>query len=264
MVKGAKHSRKASRQAPRKHLLKTRIRARARPKTHVHSPKAAGVAKSSWRMRGRKAPVAAPPQRFVHGPSAAARLQMAKLHPPVGKGAHMETTTRCVANRLWQKQLLTDATVRKWLIRTMGEHAIHVIQEFTQDLSDEQIAQKAGIRASDVRVVLNKLHSYSLATYARNRDKNSGWYSYVWHLNNEHLSEMVDKVKREAGETAPTTNTQAEDGQERYFCSVCGPASQVDFERASALLFRCEQCGGSMAFLEQKKQNETTISAPSG
>lgn len=176
----------------------------------------------------------------------------------------METTTRCVANRLWQKQLLTDATVRKWLIRTMGEHAIHVIQEFTQDLSDEQIAQKAGIRASDVRVVLNKLHSYSLATYARNRDKNSGWYSYVWHLNNEHLSEMVDKVKREAGETAPVVSAQTEDGQERYFCSTCGPASCVDFERASALLFRCEQCGGSLAFMEQKKQNETTMGALSG
>jgi transcription factor E len=188
---------------------------------------------------------------------------MAKLHPPAGKGAYMETTTRCVANRLWQKQLLTDATVRKWLIRTMGEHAIHVIQEFTQDLSDEQIAQKAGIRASDVRVVLNKLHSYSLATYARNRDKNSGWYSYVWHLNNEHLSEMVDKVKREAGEIAPAASAQIEEG-EKYFCQQCGPASCVDFERASALLFRCEQCGGSLAFVEQKKQGETTMGALSG
>lgn len=222
------------------------------------------MAKSSRLIRRRKPQMAAKTLRFVHGPSAAARLQMAKLHPPVGKGAYMETTTRCVANRLWQKQLLTDATVRKWLIRTMGEHAIHVIQEFTQDLSDEQIAQKAGIRASDVRVVLNKLHSYGLATYARNRDKNSGWYSYVWHLNNEHLSEMVEKVRHEAGETTQIASIQVDDGQERYVCNACGPASCVDFERASALLFRCEQCGGSLAFLEQKKQSETATSALPG
>lgn len=245
--------------APKKHSIKAKIRAHGRLKSHARSPKAA---KKSLHFKHRKASAAPKAPKFVHGPSPAARLQMAKLHPPVRSGAHIETTGRCIANRLWQKQLLTDAAVRKWLIRTMGEHAIHVIQEFTQDLSDEQIAQKAGIRASDVRVVLNKLHSFGLATYARNRDKNSGWYSYVWHLNNEHLSEMVGKVKHEAGETTQVASIQSEDGQERYFCNVCGPASCVDFERASALLFRCEQCGGSLAFVEQKKQNETTITAP--
>lgn len=237
MAKGAKTHRKTPARAPKKPHFRAKTKS-AREQFKPRHPKAAKAPNTTRHTKG-------------YGPSAAAKLKWPSK-PAHKSGFAPETTSRCAANRLWQSQLLTDAAVRKWLIRTVGEHAIHVIQEFTQDLSDEQIAQKAGIRASDVRVVLNKLHSYGLATYARNRDKNSGWYSYVWHLNNEHLHEMVGKVKREAGETTIVAIV-AEDGREKYICNTCGPGSCVDFDKASALLFRCEQCGSNLDFVEKKQ-----------
>jgi Transcription initiation factor IIE, alpha subunit len=154
-------------------------------------------------------------------------------------------------NSLWRNQLLGEAGVRSWLIRSVGENSIHVIQEFESQMSDEEIAQKSGIRASEVRVVLNKLHSFGLATYVRNRDRNSGWYSYVWKLNNEHVPEVLALIKKESAEETVVVEVP-DDGKEHYGCKVCGPTKQFDFDQASGLMFRCDQCGQNLQFLERK------------
>lgn len=154
-------------------------------------------------------------------------------------------------NWVWRGQLLTNADVRRTLIEAAGEHAIHVIQEFTVEMSDEDIAKKIKIRASDVRVVLNKLHSFGLASYSRSRDKNSGWYSYVWRLNNERIPQLLEQMKRK-GSLEQTRVLPASDagGNEEYVCKNCGPAQRLPFEEASALLFKCQHCGANLDFFE--------------
>ena len=173
--------------------------------------------------------------------------------PKAGKVMHKEPAIQPhgTHNHLWKNQLLQDADVRRWLIRSVGEHAIHVISDFSTPMSDEQIAQKSGIRASDVRVVLNKLHSYGLATYLRNRDKNSGWYSYVWKLNNEHAQGLKGRLKEE--ETSALTPEIPMGDGEYYSCNACGER-KFDFERASNLLFKCDQCGQDLRFFENLKK----------
>lgn len=155
-------------------------------------------------------------------------------------------------NSLWRNQLLGEAVVRSWLIRSVGENSIHVIREFEAQMSDEEIAQKSGIRASEVRVVLNKLHSFGLATYVRNRDRNSGWYSYIWKLNNEHVPALLAQIRKEGSE-GTVVEEPPEDGKEHYGCQACGPAKRFDFDQASGLQFRCDQCGQNLQFLERKE-----------
>ena len=154
-------------------------------------------------------------------------------------------------NSVWRNQLLGEAVVRSWLIKSVGENSIHVIREFETQMSDEEIAQKSGIRASEVRVVLNKLHSFGLATYVRNRDRNSGWYSYIWKLNNEHVPALMNQIRKEGSEET-TVPEMVEDGKEHYGCLVCGPSKRFDFDQASGLQFRCDQCGQNLQFLEHK------------
>ncbi|MCX8197716.1 MAG: hypothetical protein N3F07_00775 [Candidatus Micrarchaeota archaeon] len=86
--------------------------------------------------------------------------------------------------------VLASAEARQRLIEMGGENTIDVIREFDKDMTDEDLAKKIGIKASDVRIVLNRLHGCGLFSYTRVRDKDSGWYSYIWKMSEEKLREF--------------------------------------------------------------------------
>jgi transcription initiation factor TFIIE subunit alpha len=156
-------------------------------------------------------------------------------------------------NHLWDEVLLKDPKVRKWLVQAVGENAIKVLREFETELSDEEISKRSGIRASDVRVVLNRLHSYGLATYLRKRDKNSGWYSYIWKLDDKHTQELVNGVN----EIKDIEEEMAvNDEKEYYYCPNEKPIVRILFEDAVVNNFRCSRCNGMMEFFDPKKAKE--------
>jgi transcription initiation factor TFIIE subunit alpha len=96
--------------------------------------------------------------------------------------------------------ILSSAKIRQKLIEMGGENTIDVIREFDKDMSDEELAKKIGVRASDVRIVLNRLHSCGLFAYTRLKDKNSGWYTYIWKLNEEKLQEFSEEFSEDTQE----------------------------------------------------------------
>lgn len=139
---------------------------------------------------------------------------------------------------------LANARLRQTLIDVAGENALDVIKCFQKNMSDEELARKTKLKVSDVRVVLNRLHNYGLAKYYRNRDKDSGWYSYVWCFEQNALANF-------AGGNGGGPHKQEEVQGERYSCSSCGPESVIGFETASVQLFRCQYCGSSLEFVEK-------------
>jgi len=154
------------------------------------------------------------------------------------------------ALKMWKTQLLADPQVRQMLINVAGEHTLHVIGEFDHQMSDEEIAKKTALRTSDVRVVLNKLHSYGLVSYSRSRDRNSGWYSYVWKMNNDKAREIISQMKS-GGETVVVAGAPGGgEAAECYCCKSCDPAKPITFERASDYMFKCAQCGSSLEYLD--------------
>lgn len=159
------------------------------------------------------------------------------------------------AAKLWKAHLLTEQSVRQMMIDLAGENTLHVIGDFEGQMSDEEIAKKTKLRTSDVRVVLNKLHSCGLVSYSRSRDKNSGWYSYVWKMNNDKAKEIVDSLMQSHGygKTQIQQNDEASEN-ENYRCKNCGPEKNLSFEEASEKLFRCDNCGSSLDFVESAKE----------
>lgn len=146
--------------------------------------------------------------------------------------------------------VLVNADARQRLIEMGGENTISIIREFDQDMSDEELARKTSIKASDVRVVLNRLHSEGLFTYTRVRDRDSGWYTYIWKLCDGKLKEFVDEfAPHEAG--GETTVDMEGDA---YFCPNCAPEKLVAFEDASETQFKCVCCGSDMSFFERKRK----------
>ncbi|MCX8174666.1 MAG: hypothetical protein N3E51_00460 [Candidatus Micrarchaeota archaeon] len=145
--------------------------------------------------------------------------------------------------------VLSSAIARQKLIEMGGENTIDVIREFDKDMSDEELARRTGIKASDVRVVLNRLHTEGIFSYTRVRDKDSGWYSYIWKMNEDKLREVVS-----GGEGAGAERTEEYGDKECYVCPACGEKKLFDFETASEMKFKCSECGAFLEFFERKPQ----------
>lgn len=149
--------------------------------------------------------------------------------------------------------LLSDSTVRQLLIDIGGENALAIIRNFQGKLSDEDLSKTLELKISDVRATLNRLHNEGFVKYIRQKDSETGWYSYSWVLNYERLEKW-------AREQANGIITLEGNGNQYYFCKACGVTTLTDFITASDLGFRCERCNKSLEFLDDKAVENFNIS----
>jgi len=143
---------------------------------------------------------------------------------------------------------LKDKYVKDLLMEVAGEKALKIAKGLGNPVTDEQLADFCKIKISDVRAVLNKLHSYGLATYERTRDKESGWYSYIWNLTLDNAPKMLEERKR--GEAVKIEGEAAYAGAEFYTCEKHGEL-RIPFEIAFENKFRCLECGSPLNFVEK-------------
>ncbi len=144
--------------------------------------------------------------------------------------------------------ILADARIRQMLIEMGGENALAIIRNFYTNYSDEDIAKKLKLKISDVRATLNKLHNEGLVNYVREKDNETGWYSYSWSLN-------LPRVERWATHQA-NRMVQLDGNTDYYFCSGCGVASVTNLESAVVRDFKCEVCSSPLEMIEAKKMME--------
>jgi transcription factor E len=144
--------------------------------------------------------------------------------------------------------ILADAQVRQRLIDLGGENAIAIVRNFRENYSDEEISKKLEIKISDVRATLNKLHNEGLVNYLREKNNETGWYSYSWAIN-------VGRIERWAS-TALSNSALNSGAGEYYFCSDCGISSIINFESAMDLSFKCERCERSLEHIDQNTISE--------
>ncbi len=136
------------------------------------------------------------PKRFVGRkpvPKKSAAMKKTARHSHAG-GKTDVTVKKALYSKAARLSVLASATARQRLIEMGGENTIDIIREFDKDMSDEELAKKTGIKASDVRVVLNRLHNHGLFSYTRVRDRDSGWYSYIWKMSEPRLSDFAESA----------------------------------------------------------------------
>ena len=152
---------------------------------------------------------------------------------------------RSIYSKAARAAVLADAAARQRLIEMGGENTIDVIREFDKDMSDDELAKKTGIKPSEVRVVLNRLHNKGVFAYTRVRDKDSGWYSYIWKMDEGRLKDVGGAVMMEEA-------TQAS-GKEGYRCACCTEQKMMEFSEAVDARFRCNTCGSCLEFFDSKR-----------
>lgn len=145
---------------------------------------------------------------------------------------------------------LADEQVRNLLLEVAGEKALSVAEALEEPLSDEDLASACKIKVSEVRAVLNKLHSFGLTSYERTRDKESGWYSYIWRLSLGSADKILNK------KAAIPEETVLDKSFDFYTCSSCkkGEGVMIPFEVAFEGKFKCMECGAPLVFVEKNKE----------
>jgi transcription factor E len=145
--------------------------------------------------------------------------------------------------------ILGDAYIRQVLIEVGGENALAIVRNFYGNHSDEELAKKLKIKISDVRATLNKLHNEGLVNYARQKDNETGWYSYSWSLNHTRMEKW-------ATDQAGKINGEGGGDGEKYYCPSCGASTITQFEEAMSGDFRCAHCNRMLEFLDSNKMAE--------
>ena len=155
-----------------------------------------------------------------------------------------------------KKTIASSKSVRDFLEKTAGEHAVELIelwQSHSKPFNDEEMAGKTGLKVTDIRTILNRLHYRGISDYQKTRDKKTGWYSYVWAINRKRILELVIEEQEEALESL---ETQKKAGDEYTFFRCKNKCQDLEFEIAAEYDFKCPQCGKPMNAVnhEQKRK----------
>lgn len=230
-----------------KNKIKIKMKAFGMQKKKAHAPKKAAKAKFKLKFRPKS-------KKALKSAKKALKRQVPTKNKIQKKKAKGKTITikeaaaqpkRELSREI--QELLSKAETRHWLIELGGENALDVVKGLPSVPSDEELAKKLKIRVSDVRASLNKLHNEGLVFYMRDKNSETGWYSYAWVINEDRIKRWVEEKYAQQQAYAP------QDGVALYFCKDCGLSSAVSFEAAADCSFKCPNCSRALDFLDAEK-----------
>jgi transcription initiation factor TFIIE subunit alpha len=142
---------------------------------------------------------------------------------------------------------IDDATLMKVATALGEEDAVKLIEHLkgVEEITDDEIANKTGIRLNSVRKILYKLYDHSLVSLRRTRDPKTGWFIFHWKLQPDQLEGFILSQKRRVLEKL-NVRLEYEKNHDFYYCGS-PECKRVPFEEAVELVFHCSGCGKSLA-----------------
>jgi len=147
--------------------------------------------------------------------------------------------------------MLSDPIVHALLLEIVeDEENLNIIQCLIDGIStDEEIAEKTGIRLNIVRKILYKLYDKSLASYKRDKDKETQWYTYDW----EFKEDEVENLKRNRLNQDLTNLKEALSNEENNMYFLCPFGHyRFNFDDASYYGFLCPECDSELDYVDNK------------
>jgi len=140
------------------------------------------------------------------------------------------------------QSFIDDETLIKVAEVFGNEDAIKImdILKGVDEITDDEIATKTGIRLNFIRKILYKFYDYSLVGLRRSRDQNTGWFVFHWRLQPDQLEGFILNQKRRILEKLET-RLRYEKNHDFYYCST-PECEKIPFEEAMELVFKCPAC----------------------
>jgi transcription initiation factor TFIIE subunit alpha len=148
---------------------------------------------------------------------------------------------------------IDDATLMKVATAFGEEDAVILIEHLksVEEITDDEIANKTGIRLNSVRKILYKLYDHSLVSLRRTRDPKTGWFIFHWKLQPDQLEGFILSQKRRVLEKL-SVRLDYEKTHDFYFCGN-QECKRVPFEDAVELVFHCSGCGEPLVHFGNEK-----------
>lgn len=138
-------------------------------------------------------------------------------------------------------ELLKEPAIHAYIMRLVGEDGIELIRKFPpgEEYSDEDLAEMTEIGLNSVRHTLYTLYERRLAEYRRLKNAETGWLTYLWHLNPQ---KVMDVIENEIKNVLDKIELRAvyEDKNDFYVCQHCG--IRLTFDEAFGIDFECPNC----------------------
>jgi len=154
-----------------------------------------------------------------------------------------------------KKKISGYGVVKDFLGHMGGAHAPRLVEIYERNcglIRDEEMAKKMGLKVTDVRTILNRLHYRGIANYNKKRNKKTGWYSYTWNIDRKRILELIVEKQLEEIESL---EQRKESGEVYSFFSCKKLCHEFPFEIAAEYQFKCPECGRELDCIDNKKRN---------
>lgn len=150
---------------------------------------------------------------------------------------------------------LNDKVIRGYLRSLVGDDGLKMIEQMPEgDVTDEEIANKTGVLLNTVRRTLFILYENKFAIVVRERDSNSGWLTYLWHLD---FSDIEHQLMREKKKLLRNLKTRLDFEENNVFYVCPQGCVRLLFDEATETEFLCPMCGEDLVFYD----NSTFVGA---
>ena len=148
----------------------------------------------------------------------------------------------------------TDEETLNKVAEALGEEEASIIigiLKESDEIIDEEIANKTGIKLNTIRKVLYKLYEHSLVSLRRTRDPKTGWFIFHWKLQPNQIEGFILSQKRRVLDKLEN-RLRYEKNHDFYFCKN-PECDRIIFEDAVELIFKCPKCNSPLMHYDNNK-----------
>jgi transcription initiation factor TFIIE subunit alpha len=152
---------------------------------------------------------------------------------------------------------LDDSVIQGLLLNLVGEEGMKVVLNMPEkEVTDEEVAGVTEVPLNIVRRTLYILFENRLATYRRERNKDSGWLTYLWKLD---LSGINDLLQAETTKLVNNLKTKLEFEDQNMFYICKNNCGRFVFDIVTETEFICPNCGEDVFFEDNERIKQCIV-----
>ena len=143
--------------------------------------------------------------------------------------------------------MIDDPLVKTLLTNVVEDESnLPIVQALIDGIeTDEEIANKTGIKLNVVRKILYRLYDMGLASYKRSKDPETQWFTYSWKFEKE---EVINRIIKDSENYLKMLNDELEREENNMFFLCPQGHVRLDFDDSSDYEFLCPVCGEELEF----------------
>jgi len=148
--------------------------------------------------------------------------------------------------------VLNNEAIRGYIRKLVGDDGIMIVEKMLdkvpdKEVTDENVQEISGINLNLVRKTLYILYENHLALYRRERDKDSGWLTYLWKLDLDNTENML---RNETRKLIKKLERRLEFENNEFYVCEDDAHHRILFDYAMDSNFTCPVDGSPMVYYD--------------